>query len=200
MRAKFLLVGTVLATVVLYAWQVASNVALPWHEATMREFADDTAVVQALRANAPHNGVYFAPQGVLASINMTPDFADKTQAMGMMMARQVPINILVALVLTVLVLRMRPDRPFQAGITLGLAGLAAGLVTELSNWNWYGYAMPFSLVNAIDLAIMLGLAGLSLGLLCRKWMLRAVPDTLERPGVRAESGLPAAGRGSSSRV
>ena len=200
MRTKYLLVGTLLATVVLYAWQVVSNVALPWHEATMRTFADDTAVVQTLRANAPQNGVYFAPQGVLASISMSPDFADKTQQMGPMMAKQVAINIAVAFLLTMLVLRMRPDRPFQAGITLGLAGLAAGLMTQLSNWNWYGFALPFSLVNAIDLAIMLGLTGLSLGLLYRKWILPALPDTVERPGVRAEGGLPSAARGTGART
>jgi hypothetical protein len=186
-NAKFLLIGTLAATVTLYVWQVVSNVALPWHEATMHMWEGPTndAVVKAVREAAPQNGVYFSGQGVLAAVSMRPDLADKTQMMGPMMAKQVGIDLVVAFLLTVLMARLGAMTPTRAAVTFGLAGLAAGLVTELANWNWYGYDLGFSLVNVAELTIMLGLAGLTLA-----WVYRRMSSALpELPGVVAQGGI-----------
>lgn len=58
MNTKFIVVGTLAAALTLYVWQVISNVALPWHEATMHmwEGATNDAVVQAMRTHAPESG------------------------------------------------------------------------------------------------------------------------------------------------
>ena len=198
MNAKFLVVGILAAALTLYVWQVISNVALPWHEATMHmwEGATNDAVVQAMRTHAPENGVYFSGNGVLAAISFAPDFSDKSQNMGPMMAKQVGIDIVVAFLLVLVLARTIAMTPVRTGIAFALAGLAAGAVTELSNWNWYGFDLAFTLVNVIDLAIMWFLAGLVLAMVRRRF-----GTTAEEPsGVRAQSGLGMPSPGASTRT
>src|SRR2546423_13028687 len=79
MRGKYLLYGTLAAGLTFFVWQTISNVAIPWHTATMSEFQNSAAAVQAIKAAAPTNGVYFANQGILAAVAFTPDMADKTK-------------------------------------------------------------------------------------------------------------------------
>jgi hypothetical protein len=187
MNGKLLVVGTLAAALTLYVWQVISNVALPWHTATMHEWegAANDAVVQAVRANAPENGVYVSNQGILAAVSMTPDLADKTQMMGSMLTRQVFINLAVGFLLALVLARSGPMTPMHAAVTFAIAGLAAGAVTELSNWNWYGFDLAFSLVNVVELTISWFLAGLVLAAVQR----RVGSGALAPAGVRAPSGI-----------
>lgn len=53
MRTKLLAVGSLAAGFALFVWQTISQVVLPWHEATMREFANAPQVVAAIKAGAP---------------------------------------------------------------------------------------------------------------------------------------------------
>ncbi len=167
MRVRFLLIGTVVGTVVLYAWQTASNVAIPWHAATMRAFANNGAAVQAIHGAAPENGVYFAPEGALVVVAFTPDLADKSKAMGPMLVNQAGIDLVVVFLLALVVLGL-PSGAVSTALTLGLVGGAASVVTQLSDWNWYGFAAPYALVNVADLVIGFALAGLVLGAIAQR--------------------------------
>ena len=160
MTGKYLVYATLAAGLTLFVWQTISNVAIPWHSATMTEFQNDDALVQAVKTSAPNNGVYFSNRGVLAAVSFTPDMADKTKAMGPMMAKQVVLDLVVALLLCVLVARIGVRSPAATAITLGLGALTVGMIKELSDWNWYGFASGYSLVNVVDLVIMFALAGL----------------------------------------
>jgi hypothetical protein len=170
MNGRFLLVGTLVAAVTLFAWQTVSNVALPWHEQTMQAFGGGDSVVKAIRAAAPVNGVYWSPQGVLAAVSMTPDLADKSTGafMGRMMGRQLVIDLLMGYLLCLLFTRLPAASALHTGRTFAIAGLAAGLVLEFSNWNWYGFAANFALVNMIDLTLQFFLGGVALALLSRR--------------------------------
>lgn len=187
MHAKFLVVGTLAAALTLYVWQVISNVALPWHEAIMHMWEGPTndALVQAVRANAPENGVYFSGNGILAAVSFAPDFSDKTQSMGPMMAKQAVIDVVVGFLLVLVLVRTGAMTPRRTAITFGIAGLAAGAVTELSNWNWYGFDLAFSMVNVVDLAVAWFLAGLVLAMVQRRFG----ATTPEPAGVKAGGGI-----------
>ena len=117
MRGKYLLIGTLAAGLTLFVWQTISNVAIPWHTATMKE-SNNAAVVQAIHAAAPANGVYFSPQGVLAAVSFTPDMADKTKAMGGNLVKQAVIDLIVALLLCILVARIGVGRKRDTALTL----------------------------------------------------------------------------------
>lgn len=159
MRGKYLLYGTLAAGLTLFVWQTISHVALPFHEATLKPFTNNAAVVDAIRANTSGNGVYISPQGITAAVSFTPDMADKSKAMGGNMAKQVVIDLVAALLLCVLVARIGVGRKRDAALTLALGALAAGIIEELSGWNWFGFSASYAIVNLIDLAIQFALAG-----------------------------------------
>jgi hypothetical protein len=168
MNGRFLLVGTVVTAIALFAWQSISNTVIPWHMATMREFANNDAVVQAVRANAPENGVYHSAQGILAAVALTPNLIDKTTLIPQMLGKQFMINLAVAFLLALVVLRLRPTTTLGTATALGTAGLAGSVLIEVSNANWYGFPLPWSTVNVIDHTIQWFLAGLVLAALMRR--------------------------------
>ncbi len=180
--SRYLLLGTLAATVTLFVWQAISNAAIPWHAAAMRELP--AASVQALHAGLPGNGLYFAKPGILAAVNTTPDMADRTQQMGLPLARQVVVDVLAALVLAFVVLRLPRAGAVATAETLALAALAVSGILALSDWNWYGYPLAYELPNVIDLTIQAFLAGLVFG-----WALRRFSPTPEQATARV--GVPA---------
>jgi hypothetical protein len=162
MRGKPFLIGVIVATIVLYAWQTVSHTVIPWHEATIHNFTNNDAVVQVIHANAPENGVYVSRQGILAAVSFTPAMADKTKGMGGMLGMQIVIDLVTVILLTVVVSRFALITVGSTGATLGIAGIAAGIITEFSGWNWYGFSIPYAVVNTIDLAIGWWLVGIML--------------------------------------
>ncbi len=160
MNGKYLLYGTLAASITLFVWQTISNVAIPWHTATMTQFKDNATAAQAIRAQAPTNGVYFAPQGVLLAVSLTPDLADKSKSMGPNMTKQFVIDLVASLLLCLVVARIGVGRKRDTALTLGIAGLAAGIIKEMSDWNWWGFPASYAIVNEIDLAIQFALAGI----------------------------------------
>jgi hypothetical protein len=188
-NGRFLVLGTVVTAIALFAWQSISNVVLPWHAATMGEFANNDVVVQAIRANARENGVYFSPQGILAAVALTPNLIDKTTLIGEMLGKQFVINLAVSLLLALVVLRLRPSTTMGTATALAMAGLAGSALIELSNWNWYGFALSWSTVNLMDHTIQWFLAGLVLATLMRRFA----------PAAAGVGVAPGAGPGSSER-
>ena len=195
-NGRFLLIGTIVTAIALFAWQSLSNTVIPWHAATMREFANNDGVVQAIRASAPENGVYFSRQGILASVAMTPDLIDKTTLIGQMLGKQLIINLLVAFLMALVVLRLRPTSTVRAGTALAIAGLAGSALIELSNWNWYGFAASWSIVNVIDNTIQWFIAGFVLALLMRRLTPAALSGAVSVP---ASAGMGASERPVSTR-
>jgi hypothetical protein len=182
MNGRFLLVGTLVTAISVFAWQAISNTLIPWHMATMREFANNDAVVQAVRANAPQNGVYASRQGILAAVSLTPSLIDKTTLIGQMLGTQFAIDVVVSFLLALVALRLRPSTTLGTATALAIAGLAGSLLIELSNWNWYGFALPWSTVNIIDHTIQWFLAGLLLAALLRRLAPAAATGSVGIPG------------------
>ena len=191
MRGRTLLVGTLATALALFVWQSISNAAIPWHQLSMKTFANDTAAARTIASIAPENGLYFSPRGAIMVRSFTPDLADKSQAMGPMLARQIVLDVVAAFLLALVVARLAAPAPMAAGTLLGLAGLGAGIIAWMSDWNWYGYPAAFEVVNTVDLGINLFLAGALLAWFARRdgRVATAAGDT----GVRAEGGLPPLG-------
>lgn len=198
MNVRFLLVGTIAGALLLFAWQTFSEVVLPWHEATQRSFANDSAVVQAIQAGAPANGVYYSPRGVLAAVSIVPGVADKETLMGAMLVRQLVIDLVVMLLVCVLVTRLPVQSIVGSGITVAIGGLACALIIEASNWNWYGFSASFAAVNVVDQTIQFFLAGALGSLLARRLGPRPA-RTAEYVGVHAAGYGPPGARHTTAR-
>jgi len=190
MRTKPLAVGSLAAGFALFVWQTISQVVLPWHEATMREFANAPQVIAAIKAGAAENGMYVAGQGILVAVSFTPTMADKssTEFMGPTLAKQLVADILVASLLCMLLVAMPPVTPTGGARITAIAALAAALSIHVSNWIWYGFSPIYVLVNSVDLVIGWAIVGLVLGWLVRR-MTKAETPHGAVAGVRAHGDL-----------
>ena len=159
---RYLLVGTLVTAVTLFVWQALANTVIPWHSAPMRTTtaAQDAAIHGAL----PVNGMYYSLAGVLVVVNAAPDFHDRSREMGAPLARQFVIDIVIALLLAFVALRLpRRHKALETGITVALAAAAFAACLAISDWNWYGYPFAFALSNVADPAVQGFLAGVLLG-------------------------------------
>jgi hypothetical protein len=183
MNTRFLLVGTIVGAIALFAWQSFSNAVLPWHMATMRTFPNDsasTASVEAIRAVAQENGVYASTRGVVAAVSLRPDLGDKSQEMGGMLARQFLLDLAAAFVFCLVVMRLPAVGALAIGVTLGLAALAISGIQSFSDSIWYGFTYPYSIVNVLDNAIGATIAGIVLATLLNRS--RAKDAGVKAPG------------------
>lgn len=187
MNAKLLVLGTLAGAITLFGWETISNAALPWHMATMKSFPDSNAAVQAIKAQAPDNGMYVDVRGVVAVVSFTPDMVDKTGLMGPMLAKQAGLDLLVAFVFLMAMLRLPRVTSSQYAIAFAVAAFAISLSTFVSNWNWWGYPGAWTAVQVIDRTIGFALMGLVLGGLLNRWEPKATTD--EWGGVKAQGGL-----------
>lgn len=185
MRPKLLVLGSLAAGLALFVWQTVSQVVLPWHAATMKEFTNAPAVVSAIRAGAPGNGMYFAGQGVLAAVSFTPTMADKTSGefMGPMLAKQFVTNLVIAALLCVLLLGIPHMTAANGARVAALAAAAAALTVHVSNWTWYGFSPIYVLVNSLDLVIGWSITGAVLGVMIQR--LTRTTKPAESSGVKA---------------
>lgn len=188
MAAKTILLATLAGALTLFGWETLSNAVLPWHAATMRTFPDSNAAVQAIRAQAPENGLYVDTRGVVAAVSFLPEMSDKTALLGSMLARQLVLDLVVALVLLMAMHRLPRLSTTHYMVAFGVAAFAISLSTFVSNWVWWGYPAAWTMVQVIDRTIGFALMGLALGGAYNKWSTRVRTD--EWSGVRAGGGLP----------
>ena len=196
MSSRLLVFGTLVGGIVLFAWQFLSHGALGLPEKGMREFSGDSAgaVAHTLRAAAPTNGVYFSRYGVLAAVDISGDFTDKTKQFVPMMAKQLVLDLAIALVLTLLIGRLALPSVVQTGLMYALLALVFAGPVFLSNGIWWNFPKDWNLGNVADQVIGFFLLGLTLAVLERRFAEPAI-ETAERQGVRAPGGLGEVGRG-----
>lgn len=190
MRTRFLLLGTIVGTVVLFVWQAIANAAIPWYQRQIRTFKDPAAAVSAIRAQAPVNGIYAESRGVFAIVSFQPDMHDQAGDMGPMLAKEAALDVVVAIALCLLIERLPA---YGTATTAATLGLAAGMVTLTvvgSNTIWYGVPALWTLVSVIDEVIAFALAGAAIRSVWRRTHPVAAPT--EAGGVRAEGALPTA--------
>ncbi len=168
MHTKFLLSAALLGGVVLFAFSAAYHMVLPWESWALNEFKDSKALNDVVRATAPRNGVYYTREGVFAAVAYLPDFSDKSQAMGGAMATEFGKDVVVALLLALILPWTRTATVLGRGALLGSIGLAAALSEHVSDWNWYGFSGPFTVLTMGDIVIGWFLAGLAIGWLMRR--------------------------------
>ncbi|MBI1796472.1 MAG: hypothetical protein HYR74_05410 [Candidatus Eisenbacteria bacterium] len=179
---KSLILGGVFGGVVLFAWSFVSWTVLPWHTSDLMRFKNEDEVAQVLARNMAGDGLYTMPAvapGYGAMSGEQKKAADaKMEAamqrgpvvyglvrsgysanMGKMMGTALFFDFLVALLLSMLVMR-------TAGMTYGgrvsflvMIGLVMGLAGSVPNWIWFGYPARWVLTMIADTLIGMLLAG-----------------------------------------
>ena len=160
MNSKLLAGGALSAALALFVWGAMAHMMLPIPE-PVTPFKDGQAILNAIRAQAPHNGMYYEPRGILVAVALTPDLADKTQAMGPNLGVEFVTNVIGGVLLTLLLAWSRAKSALGHAAIAGMIGLAGFIVIDASYWNWYGFSTPFTLQNFCDAVPGTFLAGLA---------------------------------------
>jgi hypothetical protein len=168
MNTRFLGAGTVVGALFLFVWGGVVHSFTPPDVQGLHEFQNKTAVIEAVKAHTRGNGIYMMGEGVWAAVSLLPDGSDKTANLGPYLLREVCTDLASAFFLCLLVLCLNcPSHLSRAG-ALAVAALAAGMENQISDWNWYGFSMRFSLFELADIVGAWFVAGLILSVLRNK--------------------------------
>jgi hypothetical protein len=179
---KSLVLGTILGGLAAFVWSTISWELVGWHEKTMSSFQNDDEVAAVIASHALKDGTYMMPgappmQGMSAEQKKTAEAAlvGKIQKGPIMVAavrrggfgsvtRATLIQALslmaAAFLLTWLLLQTKGLSFARRVLFLAIAGLAAGVIIELPNWNWWGFSGAFTAVNIADSMVTWLFAGL----------------------------------------
>jgi hypothetical protein len=169
---KPLVLGTVLGGLAAFAWSMISWELIGWHEKAMSAFQGEDAVAAAIAAHAPASGTYLLPAPanspeaalmekfqrgpiVVAAVRRG-GFGSYGQAIGL----QIGSLMAAALLLTWLLLQAAALSYGRRVLFLAVAGLAASVIVDLPNWNWWGFSAGYTAVNLADSTLTWLFAGL----------------------------------------
>jgi hypothetical protein len=166
MKKPLLVAG--LGGVVLFFWGFISWAVLPWHDRVANKFSDEATVSQALKANAPVQGIYYLPFAeedhkageVAAFVNVLPQGFDMN--MGKLMGIALIMQILSASLVFWLLRQTRGLSYLGKLGFVAVVGLTIGFVSHGPYWNWFGFPASYTIVMILDSMIGWTLAGLVL--------------------------------------
>lgn len=179
---KSLVLGTILGGLVAFTWSSISWEVLPWHEKPLNRFQNEDEVSLVIASHAARSGVYLLPAGpptegmgseqkkaaqdaLMAKMQKGPVMfaAIKKEGFGSY-TRGLIIQCLslmaAAFLLTWLVMQTSGLSYGKRVIFLGVTGLAASVITDLPNWNWWGFSGSYTAVMMADATITWLIAGL----------------------------------------
>lgn len=170
---------------IVFVWGMISWMLLPWHEKTLNGLLNESQVAGALATSAPQKGVYILPCGRPKDRNLTDDEQRQimaraqqqmvhgpfaiivmspmgTGSMPLLMARGLAIQIAGAVLLTYLLTLAKLERFTSRIVFASVFSLAAGVITSLPAWNWWGFPAGYTILEMMDLVVGWSLAGLVL--------------------------------------
>lgn len=186
---KSLVLGTILGGVVAFIWSSISWEVLPWHEQGFHSFQNDEEVSAVIASHITESGNYILPgrppmEGMSAEQKKAVETAliAKMQKGPVMFAairrggfgsfaagliKQFLILAAGAFLLTWLLLQTSGLSYGQRVIFLAVAGLAASVVSDLPNWNWWGFSGSYTAVMVADSTLTWLFAGLAIAKVAR---------------------------------
>ena len=179
---KSLILGTILGGLMAFVWSSISWELIGWHEKTMVAFHNEDEVSAVIASHAGQDGTYILPS-MPPTVGLTPEqkknviaaVMQKMQAGPIMVAtvrrggfgsysRGLIIQLLslmaAAFLLTWLLLQTTGLSYARRVAFLAVVGLAASVIVDLPNWNWWGFSGPYTAVNLADSTLTWLFAGL----------------------------------------
>jgi hypothetical protein len=179
---KSLILGTILGGLAAFVWSSVSWELIGWHEKTMVAFHNEDEVSAVITSHAGQDGTYILPS-VPPTVGMTPEQKKSALAAVMQKMQTGPIMVAAvrrggfgsysqgllvqllslmaaALLLTWLLLQTSGLSYARRVSFLAIVGLAASVIVDLPNWNWWGFSGAFTAVNLADSTLTWLVAGL----------------------------------------
>jgi len=147
---------------------------LPWHTATLNTFENEQAVVGALLANAPKDGIYVIPDmnkeaQTQAQPSDNGSYGNEEPAAGTpyvfanivrtapgkeAMTKSIVIGVISqmigAFIVTFLLLKAKAMKYGKRVGFVTILGLFLGLMSALPMWNWWAFPAGFTIVSILD--------------------------------------------------
>jgi hypothetical protein len=179
---KPLLLGAVLGGITAFLWSFISWSVLPWHEKQLRSFQNEDEVIAVISSHATQSGNYLLPTGP-SQEGLTADQKKAAEEIRMQKMLKGPLvfaavrkegfgsfpkvlltqllyQIFAALLLTWMLLQTTGLSYARRVAFVAIAGLAASVIADLPNWNWWAFSGAYTAVNLIDYTLTWLLAGL----------------------------------------
>jgi hypothetical protein len=173
---------------IVFIWGLFSWMVFPWHQTSLKKFTNESEVATVISENAPTAGMYVLPN--------TFAYNDKTSqehmTQGMTMMEKGPfmfasirpngmgkmslgpfilslfIQIIGAFIVTWMLMKTK-GLIFRKQVGfVTLFGLGVGILTQIPDWNWWGFSCVYVLTNLADLVIGWFLAGLAIAKIIKK--------------------------------
>jgi len=179
---KSLVLGAILGGLTAFIWSFISWSFLPWHQKQLRSFQNEDEVSAVIASHAPESGNYLLPTGPPQE-GMTSEQKKAAEEIRMQKMQKGPLvfaavrregfssfprvlltqllcQMFAALLLTWMLLQTSGLRYARRVAFLAIAGLAASVIADLPNWNWWGYSGAYTAANLADYTLTWLLAGL----------------------------------------
>ena len=179
---KSLILGTILGGLMAFLWSSISWELIGWHEKTMLGFQNESDVSVVISSHAGQDGTYLLPR-IPSTVGMTPEQKKTTLDAVMQKMQSGPIMVAAvrrggfgsysrglivqllslmaaAFLLTWLLLQCTGLSYARRVGFLAVVGLAASVIVDLPNWNWWGFSGAYTAVNLADSTLTWLVAGL----------------------------------------
>ncbi|HEY2481482.1 MAG TPA: hypothetical protein VGI30_04715 [Caulobacteraceae bacterium] len=181
-----IVIAGVLGGIAMFIWASIAHVATPLASAGLKGVPNEAAVSTAMHKNLGDKpGLYFIPfaagmdQKTMAAqeakLKVEPSALVAYQPPGAnQFGRQLGVEFgleVVESILTAALLMVATGFAARIGMAV-MVGLIAGMATNLSYWNWYGFDLSYSLANAFIELIKFVVAGVAIALVLG-WKRRA---------------------------
>ena len=171
------IVGILLGGILAFAWSSISWMALPFHENSLKEFANESEVKAAIEANVDERGVYLIPGDkslsweekiesfksgpfVFTSVRPGPD---ENYSMNVAMVRGLTANLFCALILGIMLAAAAPRLNYIGRVLfVTLGGVFAAVSAVYPNNIWWEFPVDFTNLAMIDQVVGWLLAGLAM--------------------------------------
>jgi hypothetical protein len=169
MKMKSLVLGTLLGGLTALVWSNISWELIGWHEKSLLTFQKDEEVAAVISSHTVEDGTYLMPFGmskeaqarmrtgpiVLAAVRRSG-----IGSVGRLFGVQIAILFAAAFLLSWLVLQTSGLSYPRRVMFLAVVGLAASVIVDLPNWNWWGFSGAFTAVDVADNVLTCLFAGL----------------------------------------
>ncbi len=182
---KSIWLGGVLAGLVVFAWGFVSWMALGFHEASMKNFKDETAVKAAIEANISGPGIYVFPNGHAGTEGMSAEQKKAKQDaamkqwqtgtsafvsvntsrpanMGICMGIGLVICLISGLIVAWMLSKTTGLKYWHKVGFVTLIGVTVALLSSGAYWNWWGFSASYIFAEVLDHVAAWYLAGLVL--------------------------------------
>lgn len=180
--------AAILGGLIIFVWSFVSWMVFPWHKQCLQKFTNQSEVARVIQDNAPTSGVYVLPNTFGYNEKTSHEEMHKAEMMmengpfmfatvmpngaGKMSARPFIFSLIIQVIgafIAIWMLMQTKGLNYKKSVCfITLFGLGVAVLGQLPEWNWWGFAGAYVLVNMADLVIGWFLAGLAIAKLIKK--------------------------------